>query len=319
MIPNRFHFVWSGRRFPYFARLAIESVLVHEPDASVHLHTFDPVPSDDELASIVRHERVSVHAFDPQTGFQNLEVDSDALASLFSRIPRDRASARANLVRYAVLARHGGIYLDSDIVVVRSLADLRDDVAFVGEEQVLSIDGAWQAGERSLAMVLPSLAWGIGRASARLAATTGSHHLARIAGHLEPYWQTKQVNNAVIGAEAGASFIRHLLGHALAADPTIRYALGPTLIDFVATRYRCEVTVLPPEVFYVVPPSYSFRFFTGGLVDLPPATRLLHVVSSNHRELLARLDEGVVRQRAARGIYYAHAADVASRISEVRS
>ncbi|MCA9680424.1 MAG: hypothetical protein KC464_35670, partial [Myxococcales bacterium] len=133
------------------------------------------------------------------------------------------------------------------------------------------------------------------------------------ARRLDPIWLHTQLNNAVIGARPGAAFARRLLARAAEVDPTIRYRLGPTLISELVRADARDVTVLPPAAFYVVPPSYSFRFFTGGPLRLPDATRVLHVVSSNHGALLGALDEDTLRRRATRGTYYALGAAIAER------
>jgi Glycosyltransferase sugar-binding region containing DXD motif len=310
-IPERYHFVWTGRRFPYFARLAIESVRVVEPRAEIALHVFGDAPAAEALAPVVR-AGVMISRFDPVAGFDGLGVDPVALRGLFARIPAAAASAHSNLVRYAVLARHGGVYLDCDVLLLRSLRDLRAHDAFVGEERVLAIDAAWQAGERAMWMIPAAAAWLAGRSTARLASALRSGALARLAARLEPHWQASAINNAVIGARPGARFVRRLLDGALAANARVRYALGPTLITDVVRRDPSDVAVLPPSAFYAIPPSYSFQLFSGGDRALPADARLLHAVSSNHRALLASLDERVVRSRADRGIYYRAAAQVAA-------
>lgn len=315
-IPDRYHFVWTGRRFPYFARLAIESVLVTEPTAAIVLHLFGDPPPAGALAPLAR-DRVAITTFDPGRDFAALGVDEAALRALFDRIPASAASARSNLIRYAVLARHGGVYLDCDVLLVRPLGDLRSHDAFVGQERVLAIDAAWQAGERSVRMVPAAAAWAVGRSTARVAAAMRSAPLARLAARLEPRWQDTAINNAVIGATPGAAFVERLLTAALAADPRVRYALGPALVTEVVRRDASDVAVLPPAAFYGVPPSYSFRFFTGGAPALSPDTRILHVVSSNHRALLGSLDEPTIRARTGRGIYYRAAADVAARAASL--
>ncbi len=315
-IPDRYHFVWTGRRFPYFARLAVESVLVAEPTATLVLHLFGEQPAAATLAALAR-PRIEIATFDPTRDFAGLGVDADALGALFARIPRSAASARSNLVRYAVLARHGGIYLDCDVVLLSSLRDLRAHPAFVGEERVLAIDAAWQAGDRAAWMLPAAAAWLAGRSVARLAAAARSERLARLAARLEPRWQDTAVNNAVIGATPGSRFVRRLLAGALTANPAVRYALGPTLITQTVRRDASDVAVLPPQAFYAVPPSYSFRFFTGGAPPRSPGVRLLHVVSSNHRGLLDALDEPTVRARARRGPYYQAAAHVAARAARL--
>ena len=117
----------------------------------------------------------------------------------------------------------------------------------------------------------------------------------------------------MIGAAPGARFVRRLLRRAVEVDPAVRYRLGPTLISEVVAAGADDVCVLPPAAFYAVPPSYSFRFFTGGARPLPPAVRVLHVVASNHGKLLGGLDRATVAARAQRGSYYALADAVATR------
>lgn len=313
-IPRHFHFLWAGARFPYFARLAIASALRVEPDARATLHVFGAAPAGAHAEAILRHPRVDRATLVPATAFDDLGVDAAALRATYARIPRDATSAQSNLLRYAVLARHGGIYLDTDLLVVRDFADLCAGDAFIGAEQVLAIDDAWQAGVRSPRMLVPGAAWTVGQVLARGAVAVpgrAGQMLARMAARLEPYWQTTGVNNAVIGARPGAAFLRHLLARAPHVDATVRYRLGPTLVTEVARAHPADVRVLPPVAFYAIAPSYSFRFFRGGPRAIDPATRVLHVVSSNHRALLDALEPPLVRARARAGVYYQVAATMA--------
>lgn len=43
-LPQRALFVWSREDFPFYARLAIESLLVNAPDFEVQLHLFGETP-----------------------------------------------------------------------------------------------------------------------------------------------------------------------------------------------------------------------------------------------------------------------------------
>jgi hypothetical protein len=313
-IPDRFLFLWSGRRLPYFARLAIESVLLAEPTASVELHVFGEPPTDGgELRALRRHARFSTKPIDEHGVFDDLGVDADALRRCYGAIPRTALSARSNVLRYAVLARQGGIYLDTDVLLLRSLADLRVHEAFAGAEQVLSIDEARVASGWRWQMAGAAAAWGgswlLRRADAGLRLRIGEG----VARRLDPLWQRTQLNNAVIGATPGARFVRRLLARCTEVDPSIRYRLGPTLISEVAAASADDVEVLPPEAFYAIPPGQSFRYFTGGPMELGPEVRLLHVVSSNHVALLDVLDEPRLLRQRRRGTYYALGAKIVER------
>ena len=311
-IPPRFLFVWTGRRFPYFARLAVESALVAEPDAQVELHLFGERPTGaPHLASLARHPRVHLVPVDLDTVFVGLGVDARRLRQAYDRA--GGASARSNLIRYAVLARRGGVYLDTDVLVVRSFADLRHHAAFAGQEQVLSIDADRVAGRWSARMAIPGASWAAAWALRRLDASLGHPGLEPLARPLDRFWQVTQLNNAVIGAAPGAGFVTRLLARAIEVDPAVRCRLGPTLISEVVAASAHDVTVLPPRAFYAVPPSYSFQFFTGGARPLDPAVRVLHVVASNHGRDLAALEPATLAARATRGSYYAEAARIAAR------
>ncbi|MCA9678227.1 MAG: hypothetical protein KC464_24585, partial [Myxococcales bacterium] len=173
-IPDRFLFVWTGRRFPYFARLAIESALIAEPTAEVELHLFGDHPvGAPHFEAVRRHDRVAVHAVEVGRVFDGLGVDPRALAIAYDRIPATAASARSNLIRYAVLARRGGIYLDTDVLVLRSMADLRRHDAFAGQEQVFVVDEHRVAGELAPWMIAPTAAWAAAWGLRRLDAALG--------------------------------------------------------------------------------------------------------------------------------------------------
>ena len=98
-----------------------------------------------------------------------------------------------------------------------------------------------------------------------------------------------QINNAVIGAPAESGFVALALEHALDVDPTVRFALGPNLLDDVAAALPSAVTVVPPSRFYAVPPGESYRYFDDATVELPLDAQVIHYVASNHRRLLDRL------------------------------
>jgi hypothetical protein len=311
-IPARTLFVWTGRRFPYFARLAIESALLADRDVTVELHVFgEPPTSAPHVSALLRYDRFSIHEIDEARVFDGLGVDARALRETYARIPRGAASARSNLLRYALLARRGGVYVDTDALVVRSLRDLRHHEAFAGQEQVLSIDADRVAGRWSARMIAPAAAWAGAWLLRRAAAAARVDRLEPLARRLDPYWQLTQLNNAVLGARPGARFLRRVLARALEVDPRVRYGLGPTLVSEVARASAADVALLPPVAFYSVPPSASFRFFTGGPWPIPAEARVLHVVASNHARELATLDEDTLPRRARLGPYYAAATQVA--------
>jgi len=298
-IPNRLVFVWSGPDFPYYARLAVESALIAEPDCEVDIHLLDrQAPRGVHFLQVRSYERVRVEHPSFEELWGGLDAPAERYRDVHDRIPPERRSARSNLVRYAVLHRRGGVYFDFDVLVHRNLADLRAGADFIGAERVWVVDQPRLNGRRELWMVPPTMAWAttyaLRRAQARL--RIGPNPCEPLAP-IHRSWSAFQANNAVIGARAGSPFLRRVLAAALDIDPSIRYALGPALVDQVARQSPHLVSVLPPAVFYCVPPSHSFRFFTGPSFDLPAESRLIHFVHSNHRRLLARMDAAEALRR----------------------
>jgi Glycosyltransferase sugar-binding region containing DXD motif len=311
-VPDRFVFVWSGPDFPYYARLAVESALIAEPDCEVEIHLLDlRPPRGVHFLQVASYDRVSIAHVNADELFAGLDAPAARYSALYDRIPPERRSARSNLVRYAVLHRRGGVYLDFDVIVHRDLAELRAGADFIGAERVWVVDQPRVSGRRELWMVPPTMAWATAYALRRAQARLGV-----AASPVEPLapihrsWSAIQANNAVIGARAGSPFLRRVLAAALEVDPSVRYALGPALVDQVARQSPDLVSVLPPAVFYCVPPSHSFRFFSGPSFDLPEESRLIHFVHSNHRRLLARIDAAEALRRRGRSTFFRLAAPV---------
>jgi hypothetical protein len=318
VIPHRLIFVWTGPCFPAFARLAVESALLSDPDAAVEIHLFgDATRTGGELQHVAGYERVAVHAVDLPAIFEGLPHAPEAYLRLLERLPPTAASARANLVRYALLHQRGGVYLDCDLFVLRSLRPLLVDEAFVGEELVWSADEARVAGGLGLrhAPAIAGWLWSYALRRADAHALGGRGWLEPLAARAEPWWAVGAVNNAVIGAAPRAGFLRRVLDEVFGADPAIRYALGPSLVTRVARAG--DVNVLPPSSFYAVPPSASFTLFEGRAVALPDDAYAIHYTASNHKRALARLDRAALARRRDGATFYQLAASVAARAASL--
>jgi hypothetical protein len=315
-VPNRFLFLWSGRTFPYFCRLAVESVLLADADAEVRIMLFGETPAEaPHFRALSRYRRVEVAPVDGDDIFSGLGEPPFRYREHLAAVPPSsyRASARSNIYRYALLHRYGGIYVDFDILVIRSFRDLLDAPAFIGQEYVWKADEDRVAGRIGLSMAVPTLAYlwtyAVRRLDSRI--FRGRRRLEPLAAVLDGWWSTPNLNPAVFGAAAGSSFVRRVLAASLEADPAVRYNLGPTLVSRVARESGEGVRVLPPEYFHLNPPSYSFRYFEESLAEPSPETRLFHYVSSNNRGDLADLDPDTILARRTRGLFYRYGAAVA--------
>ncbi len=299
--------MWTGARFPYHCRLAIESALLADPDAQILVATFGDRPDGNaDFEAVRQYRRVTVEDVDLEDCFAGLDAPPQAWRALLEAIPRGAASARSDLVRYGLLHRRGGVYLDLDVLVLKDLRPLLHHAAFLGEERVWKVNEARVEGQLRPWMLIPTLAYGVAYAlrwvDARL---LGGHRLTEpLARVLDPAWSTPKLNNAVIGAAPGNPFLRRVLADALRADPAIRYSLGPTLVERAFRANPGDVVRLPKETFFTQPPSYSFRFFHGAPPPLPDAARLIHYVSSNHAGLLGGLDADAVADPGRTALFY---------------
>jgi Glycosyltransferase sugar-binding region containing DXD motif len=293
-VPPHVHFLWTGPGFALCQRLAIESVLLSNPELSVTLHLIEEQPprpaarGNGDLELLRERPGVTVRTRTPQELLLDCHL-GDQLWQIYQRIPKGAASAKSNVLRYAILWREGGIYLDLDVLVVRSLAPLRERECTLGTELVWSADEARVAGRREPWMIKPSLAFAAAVASRRLEVGLGARLGARWHRWLERRWSAAQPNNAVIAAAPRARFLTALIERAPSVDATVRFRLGPTLVTEVARQEPALVTLLDPQVLYFVPPSQSFRFFHDGALTLPERALLIHYVSSNHKRELGEV------------------------------
>ena len=287
-VPGRVHFVWTGPGFALGQRLAIDSVRLTNPELEVVLHLVGACPPTTELERLHVRSGVTIRERSANEVLAAAD-DHGQLLETYQRIPARAASAQSNLLRYAILWQEGGIYLDLDVLVLRSLSSLRSQPCTLGAELVWRADEARVAGELDWWMLRPALAFASAQALRRGGVAVGAPVPERWHRWLEGAWSLAQPNNAVIAAAPRAPFVGALLSRAPQVDATVRFRLGPTLVREVAQAQPHAVRLLPPEALYCVPPSQSFRFFHDRRLTLPEQALLIHYVSSNHHRELATL------------------------------
>lgn len=303
-VPAKTHFIWTGPGFGLCQRLAVESMVLTNPGYEVILHLISEADAgngggsggtaqeNEELRRLRGRRGVEVRERTAREIIAECE-EGDALWQTYQRIPKQAASAKSNLLRYAILWREGGFYLDLDVLVVRSLERLRDDECSLGTELVWRADEARVAGELAVWMMAPAAAFGAAIALRRMEMMMKRELPPGWHRWLERKWSQAQPNNAVIAAVPEAGFVGALLERAPQVDATVRFRLGPTLVTEVAKQMKArapeQVTLLSPEILYFVPPSQSFRFFADQHLELPSEALLIHYVSSNHRRELGEV------------------------------
>ena len=239
----RVHFVWTGSRFPYHARLAIESAIVAMPEARIDLDIVGDAPTSDHFRTVAGYDRVSVTRWTPGELFEHCPLGPASYQALLGRLPARSPAAISNLARLAVLYTHGGVYLDTDVLVLRGLHRPSVHGSYVGVERVW--DRNRSRIERGLGPVaaIKAAPWAARWAACRVDSAVW-HGRLRLANRLpDAGHMREQVNNAVIGAPRESPFIAYALARALEVDPSIRFALGPNLLDDVVRaepRLGCD-------------------------------------------------------------------------------
>ncbi|MEM1022113.1 MAG: glycosyltransferase [Myxococcota bacterium] len=302
MIPPVAHFIWFGSELPWVSQLALRSARRHGGFERVVLHHDGRLTLAASAEGWARKDDIELETIDPKTLFANAGIEPDAMMELYSSL--EAPSARANVVRAAILAGEGGVYLDCDTITIRSLESLRAQGAFCGRERVVYPSTVARSQRLKLAKL---------RSSVRrlLALTPGGWRVFRQIEGLYPAAE----NNAVLGAEAGHPFVRGLLRAMVEVPPErrrVRFALGTHLLqEWVATYEGEGLEVHPPFVFYPLGPAISQHWFRlGGAPSLDEVlderTRIVHWYASVENEaLVSGIDEAYVRAHADRQLFSA--------------
>lgn len=307
MIANKIHFVWSGKGFPYPFSLAVKSAAARHPDWAIVLHVGAEPEGNPHWDAIL--PLVEIRRQDPEEVLLQVPRIGQELVDLHRAVPASYPAGRSNLVRLAVLASEGGWYLDFDTLCVARLDSVATTGAVIGEEWVWRFDQERVSSGFAPKMVPSVLAFAVSwlGAKSNLLRPDG-----RIESRLRRIWARKELNNAVIGSESGHPWIQRLLELACQQDPKVRFALGPALVNLGWNRPG-EAPLplrLPPEDFYQFPPSQTARYFKSPKRDLPSGSVVLHWCSSNHRDLVKRLDASLVRSLADQGPWFREACEL---------
>lgn len=313
MIPKFAHFIWLGQDLLWVHRLALVSAAKRGGFERVYFHHDGALDARvlDELAATpgVEVARIDGAGLAEAAGGSALVECYRALTT---------PAARVNVLRMALLADRGGVYLDTDTVTLKSFASLcAAGGAFCGEERLVFP----AVSSSALARLHPA-------ALARMALRDAFRRLPNgYAGfrHVERFYPTA-VNNAVLGAEPEHPLVRELLARAVRLPRerrTVRYALGTHLLQAVVADFRGPtLAVLPPPVFYPLGPEISEHWFRERpRVDLDRVltaeTLLVHWYASvRTRPYVRHIDAAFVRAHAGTQLFSALAARVLAGSSE---
>ena len=313
MIPRTAHFIWFGTSFPWVHILAMRSAALRGGFDRVVLHHSDDLESTHWWGDAAAIPGFAARRVDAPALFRAAGVDSEALLETYQGL--EKPEARSNMLRVAILAAEGGVYLDMDTVTVASFEDLLDDAgAFFGLERIV-FPGKVRRSRR------PDVwAGALGRAGFREACRRRRNGW-RMFRRLETRYPLA-ANNAVLGGEAGHPFLLDLLRRmsALPAERrTVRFALGTHLLQEAADACTDpRVRALPPETFFPVGPEVSEHWFredsTARAADLVlPGTRVVHWYASvRTRSIVPHLTPDYVRTHTSTQAFSALASEVLS-------
>jgi hypothetical protein len=286
MIPGVAHFIWLGRQFPWVHALAIRSCAERGGFERIVLHCSDDLSASPWWPEVATLPGFEVRPIEPARIFGAVADHGAALLPLYQRMKQP--AGRANVLRAAILAVEGGVYLDMDTVTVRSLDQVRaDGGVFCGEEHLVLTAGR-KYSLRPDVQLVNAVRLGVRDLCRRRA---GGWRTFRKLQRFYP----RAVNNAVLGAEPGHPFLLDLLRRMVSLPPRrqlVRFALGTHLLQqAVAECTDPTVHVLPPPVFYPVPPEISMHWFrtdgTAQAADLvAPETLVVHWYASVHTEAI---------------------------------
>jgi hypothetical protein len=309
-IPPRVHFCWIGSRLPWAYACALLSAAAHAGMDEVVLHHTDELEQGPVLRALEAAQGLRLHRLSPEACLGRVQQDLDlgpALTDLYARLPSP--VQRSDLLRAAILYGEGGVYLDLDTVTVASLTPLLDARQFLGTEYI--VWPHWVYGSRSPLVWAKHLGLDILRKVLRRA-PGGWRYFRLVQG-----WYVTEVNNAVMGGEAGAPLFAAAL-RAMAAVPADQppgpYALGPDLFQsLLRSRTFSGLVVHPPARFYPLPPEISEHWFRScRRADLAlsavllPQTVVVHWYGSvRTRALVEHISPASVKTLAPRQLYSA--------------
>lgn len=289
-IPPRAHFVWLGPRLSALAYVSVRAALDRAGLDEVVLHYDTPVLAETApLADLAardgfRAAPLDVRAFAEADAAVSGGLDAatwDRLIAL-DALPGLTPAIRSDLHRLEILWLHGGIYLDTDAVVLADLRPLLADAMFCGTEQICF--------PKKVKGGLNPLRWAQGGLLTALRASVviASRHPSRPFQRIAPLYFHEPMG-AVCGAAPRHPLVRRLIERAASLpDRAARTPnrLGPWLFQEVLGRApQPGLRRHAPHAFYPFPPEVSVDYMrpdpAGALGDRPfPETVVAHLWDS---------------------------------------
>jgi hypothetical protein len=312
MIPNRYHFVWFGREFPFTHALAIRSVAATCAPERITLHVSDDLVGQPHFDALVADlPRFASRHLDPAALIDASDLPNPGpLRDVWQDLTAHRRwAALSDILRYLVLYHEGGVYLDLDTITLRDLRPLLDQPGFCGRERLL-VDAAihrrnspwryFRTGPLDLVRWICAHTEGGIRTFSRIATL-----------------YTAAINGAVLGLPARHPLAREALREVPALAPLIerrRPVIGPDLLqDLIDGEHRPDVTVFDTQYFYPLGPQMAAQLFRirrsarhveRALAEsIRPETYVVHWYNDNLKSLPRPPDGESIRALADRQMF----------------
>ena len=303
-IPPIAHFIWFGRRLEWVHLFALRSAIQRGGFARVILHHADDRGDSQQWAALDALPHFEARRLAPEGLLE--QARGAELVDVYRDL--EEPAGRANVVRAALLAVEGGVYLDADTVTLASFSTLREPGgSFCGAERIIRPVAV--TSDRRLSTKFSSLVRRGARSALR--EIPGGWRAFR---HIERFYPAA-VNNAVLGSEARHPFLAALLENMVQlpqAQRRIRYSLGTHLLQRTAREYQGgDLRVLPPAVFYPLGPEISLHWFRRtreamlGEILLPETVLVHWYASVRTRQMVSVITPDYVRAHAGTQLFSA--------------
>lgn len=299
MIPPYAHFVWFGANFPYAYILGLRSAALRGGFSHVYLHHADELVKTADLEAVEAFDNVTFRPLDEEGVLENAPIHrSPHLVDLFRRL--SQPAAKANMMRAAILATEGGVYLDTDTLTLKDLTALRTaNDAFCGAEHI-ALPRAVKESRNPLIWARAGLLMAYRDICRRR--RLGWSHFRRYE-HLFP----AVANNAILASTPGHYFMTNLLEGMLDLSPTeqlVRFALGTKLLQHRVELEPDGCNVLPPNTFFPIGPEVSQHWFKDRTASflgemLQEETHVVHWYASvRTKHIIPKIDAQFVKANA---------------------
>ena len=258
MIPGNYFYYWTGQGFQFVHYLSVLSLLRRSRVERLEVHVEEAPDANRHWNEMQALDGVAVRTADLRrlsrlAGFEYEEFEPF--------LARAGTNHRSDLIRYLLLAAHGGVYLDFDTIVLKDLTPLLDVEFFVGRQRA----DVWGNDVNGAVMGSVRGSGGITRCIER-ARNVRRKGVPRSLGDLEAIVNRWLLPNRLRWAEAGPA----LLSRVVRAD------------DFTGTVY-------PVEYFQCWHHGCWQEIFRPGLLD--ERAYVIHYFGSRSVEETRGLDE----------------------------